>query len=314
MPDFLELKTRDDLQRLVDEGLEEGLTLDYKASPGMSRQDKYPNEMCKDVTALANSAGGQIIYGVAEGEEKGKPERVDEGVTDPKITREWIMQILNSRVQPRMNGVTVDQIAMPTGSAFVISVPPTTTGPHQAPDKRYYKRFELHSVPMEDYEVRDVMARGAAPSLYVNFHFETGDTSRLEYAPQTEVSNPVGLLLYIGNHSQAPALYTQITVGLDPDMPVVDTNGWIPQGLDDYDGVTLNGFRRPWSVPARLPIFKEAEQGLPPLLFTIHSNFLASTLFQIAVAIQTPGFSSLRHWTMTCNSATLRLAGPIPKT
>jgi hypothetical protein len=37
------------------EALEEGLTLDYKASAALSREGKGPDEMCKDVTALANS-------------------------------------------------------------------------------------------------------------------------------------------------------------------------------------------------------------------------------------------------------------------
>jgi predicted HTH transcriptional regulator len=61
---MLDLKNKADLQRLVDEGLEESLTLDYKASPSLSRDGKNPEELCKDVSALANSAGGQLIYGI----------------------------------------------------------------------------------------------------------------------------------------------------------------------------------------------------------------------------------------------------------
>jgi len=46
----------------------------------------------------------------------------------------------------------------------VIDVPQSSTA-HQASDKRYYKRFNFESVPMEDYEIRDVMQRTEAPSL-----------------------------------------------------------------------------------------------------------------------------------------------------
>ena len=53
---MLDLKNKADLLRLVDEGLEESLTLDYKASPSLSRDGKHPEELCKDVSALANSA------------------------------------------------------------------------------------------------------------------------------------------------------------------------------------------------------------------------------------------------------------------
>jgi predicted HTH transcriptional regulator len=112
---MLALKTKADLQRLVDEGLEESLTLDYKASPSLSRDGKNPEELCKDVSALANSAGGQLIYGIEEDKAAGKPSKVDEGVTDPKIPKKWIEQILNSKVQPRMDGVRIERIDMQTG-------------------------------------------------------------------------------------------------------------------------------------------------------------------------------------------------------
>lgn len=63
---MLVLKKKADLERLVDDALEESLTLDYKASPSLSRDGKHPEELCKDVSALANSAGGQLIYGIEE--------------------------------------------------------------------------------------------------------------------------------------------------------------------------------------------------------------------------------------------------------
>src|ERR1700760_3001581 len=109
---MLELKTKAHLQQLVDEGIEESLTLDYKASPSLSRDGKNPDELCKDVSALANSAGGQLVYGIEEDRTTSKPSKVDDGVADPKITKEWIEQILNSKVQPRMDGVRIERIDM----------------------------------------------------------------------------------------------------------------------------------------------------------------------------------------------------------
>ena len=63
---MLDLKTREDLQRLIDEKLPESLTLDYKASPALNKNSGGRAELVKDVTAFANSAGGQIIYGIPE--------------------------------------------------------------------------------------------------------------------------------------------------------------------------------------------------------------------------------------------------------
>ena len=161
---MLDLKTKADLQRLVDEGIEESITLDYKASPALTRDGKGPDELCKDVSALANSAGGQLIYGIEEDKTTAKPSKVDDGVADSKITREWIEQVLNSKVQPRMDGVRIERVALQTGKfGYVITVQQSQTGPHQAPDGKYYRRFNLQSVPMHDYEIRDIMRRSTTP-------------------------------------------------------------------------------------------------------------------------------------------------------
>jgi predicted HTH transcriptional regulator len=74
---MIDLKTKADLQRLVEEEFREGLTLDYKASPALSRESKNVDELCKDVSAMANSAGGQLIYGIEEDRKTHKPSAVD---------------------------------------------------------------------------------------------------------------------------------------------------------------------------------------------------------------------------------------------
>jgi predicted HTH transcriptional regulator len=90
---MLKISTKEDLQRLVDEEIQESLTLDYKASPSLARDDKSRDELCKDVSAFANSAGGQIIYGIVEKDRK--PVKVDDG---GDLSREWIEQVIDSRV------------------------------------------------------------------------------------------------------------------------------------------------------------------------------------------------------------------------
>jgi hypothetical protein len=91
-------------------------------------------ELCKDVSAMANSAGGPIVYGLAEDKKTHKPTNVDDGITDEKITREWLHQILGSNIHPRMDGLSIQRVPLSaTGYGFVISIEPTQTGPHQAP-------------------------------------------------------------------------------------------------------------------------------------------------------------------------------------
>ncbi len=136
---MLKLETKADLQRLVDDDIPESLTLDYKASPALAKDGSSRNELCKDVSAFANSAGGQIIYGIVEKKDD-KPARVDEG---SDIPREWIEQIIGSNIQPRIGGIVITPIdAGNSRNAFVITIPASSTA-HQAPDKKYYRRFNI---------------------------------------------------------------------------------------------------------------------------------------------------------------------------
>lgn len=219
---MLVLKTKPDLQRLVDEGLEESLTLDYKASPALSREGGKADEMCKDVTALANSAGGQLVYGIEGDKATKKPSAVDGGVDDPKITREWIEQILNSRVQPRMNGVQIARIDMENGKfGYVISVPQSQTGPHQAPDGKYYKRFDLQSVPMHDYEIKDIMRRSTTPDLYTDLSFDGQQNSIVaRVVENSKLSETIILHCTVKNRSNTPAFHIIIDLLVDFDLTI----------------------------------------------------------------------------------------------
>jgi hypothetical protein len=60
--------------------------------------------------------------------------------------------------------MVIKQIALPSRGAdkvaYAIEVPQATErAPHQSHRHIYYKRFNFESVPMEDYEVRDLMRR-----------------------------------------------------------------------------------------------------------------------------------------------------------
>ena len=116
-PLFPTAKTFD---RLIADGVMESLTLDYKQSLALSKEDKKRDELCKDVTAFANSAGGQLVFGIQE--DKHVPISIDDGAP-PEITKEWIEQVIDSRIQPRVEGLIIYLIPLATGLGFVIDIP-----------------------------------------------------------------------------------------------------------------------------------------------------------------------------------------------
>ena len=160
--------TKERLERMIADGVEENLSLDYKRADALAKTDGNKSEITKDVSALANSAGGVLIYGIAEPNDRAKrhlPERLDPA-RRADVSKEWLEQVIQS-IQPRIEGVVIHPVTIDEQAGlvcYVVEVPQSHTA-HQARDHVYYKRHNFNSLPMEDYEVRDVMNRKTHPKL-----------------------------------------------------------------------------------------------------------------------------------------------------
>ena len=58
--------TESKLNNFIKSGIEESLTFEYKSAEALDRSESKKKEITKDVSAMANSAGGTLIYGIAE--------------------------------------------------------------------------------------------------------------------------------------------------------------------------------------------------------------------------------------------------------
>jgi hypothetical protein len=168
------------LQSYIDNFIEESLTLDYKAADALARNDRKKMEITKDVSAMANSAGGTIIYGLKEHSDPAKKHLAEaiNPVDRTQFSKEWLEQIINN-IRPRIDKITIRSISLSTGPndvAYVVEIPQSSTA-HQATDHRYYKRYNFESVSMEDHEVRDVMNRVIVPDADVEFKYRLAMSS-----------------------------------------------------------------------------------------------------------------------------------------
>jgi len=165
--------TEDDLLSMHSAQTKESLYLEFKGSLALANTDGKKNEISKDVSAFANSAGGDILYGVFQTETPPASFKgIDGGVNPNTISPEWIEQVINSNIQPRISGIRINSIELKTTypgyCAYAVHIPASSNAPHQASDKRYYKRFNFISIPMEDYEIRDISNRARKPELSVD--------------------------------------------------------------------------------------------------------------------------------------------------
>jgi hypothetical protein len=169
------------LQSLIENKVEESLNLEYKSSGALGKQNNKTTEISKDVSSLANSDGGIIIYGIAEDNNNHLPKEIDP-IDRKQFSNEWLEQIIQSKIRPRLNDFKIYPIDIELNKVvYVVKVGKSNTA-HQADDKRYYKRFNFQSTAMYDYEVRDILNRTKNPEISLDFKFKNQHKEIIIYA------------------------------------------------------------------------------------------------------------------------------------
>ena len=173
-----------DVQRLLDQKETESAYLEYKECRALLNNDKSKNEISKDVSAFANAGGGTIIYGIIE--EDGIPVEIDKGFAQNEIDKEWLDQVISSRIRRKIDGIRIHQIPVDESRGdrviYLIYIPQSRRGPHQAWDKKFYTRRNFLSEPMEEYEIRDIFMREEAPCVNLDMFFRRHG-ARIEQFP-----------------------------------------------------------------------------------------------------------------------------------
>jgi hypothetical protein len=278
------------LQRYIDEGIEESLTLDYKAGQALLKFNGRAKEVAKDVSAMANSAGGIIIYGISEHESfelRHRPASFSP-INRRQCSKETLEQIISSNIQPRLSGLKIHPVPLdssPTDVAYVVSIPQSDTVHQVTTTKRYYKRFNFESIPMEDYEVRDVLNRAARPVIEPRIGY-----MEVKKADQSWIwSVPI----FVTNEAMVVAKDTSMTVEfldatannqliaekfviktqaqpIPHEMYIASFDEAIHRGLNKYFGTFWVTMQEPQSLQVRMQLFSN---GMRAKWWLVKLNF-----------------------------------------
>lgn len=154
-------------------GQAETSRLEFKSREALSRERSPIAEMVKDVSGLANAAGGRVVYGLAEARLKGRPGVAShlDPVIDAKVTTEWVTQVLRNNSAPPLQAFDVHEVHVPDspdgGRLIVVDIDAGTTAHQSLIDCKYFQRVGTTTQAMEDYQIRDVMNRRRAPQIDV---------------------------------------------------------------------------------------------------------------------------------------------------
>lgn len=174
-PDFEKIDTAA-LQRIVDEGITESVTHEYKGSGLDLDVDKGKADLAKEAAALANTYGGCIFLGVDEvkggraapnddlqvsagGARRYEAPGIVVDAEDALIRR--LTDIIHSRTTPRITAVHVRFIDAPGGvgrKVVLIGLPRSWAAPHAVDGRtggpRYYHRVGVENLEMEPQVLR----------------------------------------------------------------------------------------------------------------------------------------------------------------
>lgn len=170
-------KTIEEIKTLISNKVEENHLLEYKAGDALQNTNPKKKEIAKDVSAMANAAGGLIIYGVKEydnPEQNHLPEKIS-AVKRTEFTKEQLEQIIFSNISPKLENILIHPISIPDSNEeviYVVEIGQSTTAHQNTKDHKYYIRRNFQNEPMLDYEVRDIMNRTKQPDLELSFEIE----------------------------------------------------------------------------------------------------------------------------------------------
>lgn len=151
----LEDITEADLKSLVESGTAEIKTLEYKERlPGKSNEER--KEFLADVSSFANSAGGDLVYGIKES--AGIPVDVCGLEADCDATVLDLEARIRDGISPRISGVHSLSIKLANGKiAFVLRIPRSYASPHMVTfggTSRFYARASNGKFQLDIGQIR----------------------------------------------------------------------------------------------------------------------------------------------------------------
>jgi hypothetical protein len=165
--------TEDVLQRLIQSQIAESYSVEYKQTLyGGSDADK--RELLKDVSALANSRGGHIVFGMRE--RAGLPQELVGLADDRDASIQRIENLCRDCIQPRITGLRPVQVPLAAGNwALVLRVPRSWNRPHRVAYQTWTKYFLRNAAGVHEASVdelrelfTDATTREARASAFVS--------------------------------------------------------------------------------------------------------------------------------------------------
>ncbi|QFZ83540.1 hypothetical protein GFK26_12615 [Variovorax paradoxus] len=180
-------------QAICNQRFSESGTVDFKQE--LTRNDdKGKNELAKDVCALANADGGDLVYGIKEDSAGGSAESVIPlvGESYDDASRR-LLQTLESWIEPRIRGIQLKHVPLEHGFGLVIRVPASFDGPHCIRNNNSQRRFVLRNGTITSDMTYDQLRSAFSSSASLATQAREFVKSRLRLVEDRKMQMPMGV-------------------------------------------------------------------------------------------------------------------------
>lgn len=153
--------TEADFQLLIANAVTESQTLDYKRDLPPETRDGN-KEFVADITAFANTSGGDLVFGIDEGTDGAAGTLCGVEVSNFDDLRLRFQNICRDSVKPRLPPPQIERVSLGSGRWIVIvRAAKSWQAPHRNEfDHRYYRRNPSSKYAMDPDELRIVFTAG----------------------------------------------------------------------------------------------------------------------------------------------------------
>lgn len=260
--------TRLDLENLLAEKRSEGRSLDYKRDLP-SAKDEDRRELARDVSSLANGAGGDLVYGIEEAKDAaGKNLGIPEALLGVECEnfdalKLRIENMVRDLVDPRVQGLGFWKVeGFDRGPIIIVRVPKSWIAPHMVSfqsQTHFYSRNNAGRQPLDVREIKAAILAGTDRGARVR-KFRDERIARI-VSDETPVPLRDGARVVVHIVPLAEVEYEGLDLLAHKDAlqrlpPVASAGGWDHRfNLDGF--VTFSGPAKPEKQRAYSQVFRD---------------------------------------------------------
>lgn len=187
----------EDIQRIITNGISESKILEYKKELKIDSGDDR-KEFLYDITSLANTEGGVIIYGIEEqkddkGQNTGFPSKITGITVDNKDKLiQKIEDLAKNNVEPNLNLLNIQILTVDKFQILIIGIPKTLGLPHMVTynsTNKFYKRRNSGKYLLDVYELNNTFISNLSMKEKAN-HFREQrirEVRNLKFLPKLDI-------------------------------------------------------------------------------------------------------------------------------